>query len=191
MSVEAKTWRKRVVMVLALIVVLDFFFRIVFIGDDGENSNKRQDAVQTSNAPVVVLMEQQQLTDLLSWSDIEVKQPEPVKQQVVQTQQAVKKAPPAKPKVDIHKQVAARIKGDKSKYLIKDELLTLKGLFYDGKEFAVVEIENIVTKKKQYFRSTANKALGKHKLEKIGKNHVVVSSGQQQVTLYMFGDSRS
>ena len=69
--------------------------------------------------------------------------------------------------------------------------LTLKGLFYDGQEFAVVEVENIVTKKTQYFRSSVNKALGSHKLEQIGKNFVVVSSGNQRVTLYMFGAGRS
>ena len=186
MSAEAIIWRKRVLILLTVVVVLDFLFRIVFLGHDEQGNATGHQSAQLVDEGGLASIKQEQLDDLLSWSDVEVKAPV-VKPKPVS--QVAKAKPQPKPKVDVHKLVAARIKGDKSKYLIKDELLTLKGLFYDNKAFAVVEIENIVTNSKQYFRSSENKALGKHKLDKIGKNHVVVSSGQQKITLYMFGES--
>lgn len=167
MSVVAKTWRKRVVITLSAIVILDFLFRMMFISDELADKAGQKEASTTVASGTMATIEQAQLVELLSWSDVEPeKTPEPQKVAVAQT---VSKPPPppSKPQVNVHQQVADAIKGDKSKYLIKDELLTLKGVFYDGREFAVVEVENIVTKKKEYFRSNANKALGKHKLSLI------------------------
>ena len=187
----AKTWRKRIVIFVSVVVVLDFLSRLVFIGDDATNNNNLNADGAAAQVVGSNLLDKEQVEQLFAWSDIKPKEPEKPKVVAATVAPVQPAAPPPKPKVDVHKQVAERIRGDKSKFLIKDDLLTLKGLFYDGQEFAVVEVENIVTKQKQYFRSSVNKALGSHKLEQIGKNFVVVSSGNQKVTLYMFGAGRS
>jgi CO dehydrogenase/acetyl-CoA synthase gamma subunit (corrinoid Fe-S protein) len=129
-----------------------------------------------------MLLSIKEVEKLLDWSDVKPK----VVKNAVPNVAALQPMVVAQPKVDVHAMVKATIAGDVSKSLIGDDLLSLKGLFYDGHEFAVVEVENIITKKIQYYRAKVNESLASHQLVKIGKNHVLIKSGEQNVKLQMF-----
>jgi len=182
-NLVAKMVAKRVFIGLLILLILDFALRMVFQATDGSTQVKQQTQAQSINLDAILLSEAQ-VNELLAWSDIKPKVVEVVKTPVAVKKAVVKKPPPVK--VDVHKQVAAAISGDKSKRLVGDELLTLKGIFFDGQEFAVVEIENIVTKTKRYFRAAKGKTLGKFKLTTIGKNQVSISGSDRVIKLFMF-----
>ncbi|MCJ8272062.1 MAG: hypothetical protein MJK04_22030 [Psychrosphaera sp.] len=168
--------------ILFVIGVTDLFTRVIVSVDvTNESSEAAQQVDDEANAKAM-LLSFEEVEKLLNWSDIKPKV-------VVAAVAKVAKAKPSvavKPKVDVHAVVKANIAGDASKFLVGDELLSLRGLFYDGQEFAVVEIENIVTKKIKYYRAKVNESLASHQLAKIGKNHVMIKSGQQTMKLQLF-----
>jgi hypothetical protein len=167
---------------LFVIGVTDVFTRVMLSVDvTNETSSGAQQVGREANTKAT-LLSIEQVEKLLDWSDVKPKAVvKPVTTKVVTVKPVV-----VAPKVDVHAIVKANIAGDTSKQLVGDDLLSLRGVFYDGQEFAVVEIENIVTKSIKYYRAKVNESLASHKLTKIGKNHVMIKSGQQNIKLQMF-----
>lgn len=167
---------------LILICLLDVVSRLLWTSRDMAQPALSSSDIIKKQGLERILLSTAQVSELLSWSDLPPKVlPAPVK-----IANVTKATTQAKLKVDVHAVAAQTIKSDRSKHLIGDEIFSLKGLFYDGKKFAVVEIENIVTKQKQYYRANVNQPLGSHQLAAIGKDHVVIKNGETQVTLVMF-----
>ncbi|MFT4925943.1 MAG: hypothetical protein ACI8WB_002038 [Phenylobacterium sp.] len=142
------------------------------------------------------MLDEAAVKKLLSWSDIKpvaaVVKPvvAPAVQPVVVPPVVVIAPKP----VDQHKVVAAAIAGDPSQHLLGDDLLALKGVFYDGKDFASVEIQNINSKVTRYITFSKGKATDKatggfvtdYILTEIGKYHVVLKKQAAVVKLQLF-----
>lgn len=181
-------------MAIALSVLLTF----IGVIDFSNRLSISNESSQVADAAVVLAankteldptrLNRAQVAELLSWSDVKAKaiekDVEPVVKKVT-TPVAKKPAVVAKPP-DVHKTVQAAIAGDVSKHLIGDELLSLKGIFYDGSDFASIEIENIKTKDKQYFTFARDKAMANFQLQEIGRYHVVLSKKGKNITLKLF-----
>ncbi len=167
--------------ILFVVGLTDLFTRVWLSVDVANAGSELTQQVSGEAKAQATLLSIEQVEKLLDWSDIKPK----VVVKPVAKVAAVKPVVVA-PKVDVRAIVKAKIAGDDSKYLLGDDLLSLKGLFYDGQEFAVVEIENILTKKIKYYRAKVNESLAGHQLAKIGKNHVMIKSGQKNIKLQMF-----
>ena len=165
---------------LGVIMLIDFSSRLMVSVEVNDKQNQVSNTTTAISNKEAVVLSLSEVEKLLDWSDIKPKPSVAVAKVVVEEPVVVK------PKVDIHKQVRQAIAGDKSKQLIGNDLLSLKGIFFDGENFAVVEIENITTKNKQYFRAKANENLATHQLMSIGKNLVEIKNGDKTVTLQMF-----
>lgn len=176
-------------MLLALVLLLDFMMRLAV--KTGEQSADKAAVQQSQIAQVkpAGVLTLEEVNTLLAWSDVK-----PSPQQLAQAEAEAKAAaaaaaantPPPPPQVDVHQQVSAAISGDVSKSLIGDKLFTLRGVFYDKTNFAVLEVENIVTKEKQYFRASVKQTVDNHQLMEVGKNHVILKNGDQNIRLQMF-----
>ncbi|NQZ05995.1 MAG: hypothetical protein HRT35_02445 [Algicola sp.] len=168
--------------VFLLFGAVDLLSRVLFSVDVATQNTQTDKAQLDEQKTGAMLLSIKAVEKLLDWSDVKPK----VVKKAVTTTVAAQPGVVAKPKVDVHAVVKAAIAGDVSKTLIGDDLLSLKGVFYDGHQFAVVEVENIITKKIQYYRAKANESLASHLLVKIGKNHVLIKSGEQNIKLQMF-----
>jgi hypothetical protein len=182
---EAKKAALYLSIMLGLGGVVDFVSRLT-VGDLSVGKTTTTDAkVAAVSQAGGVMLDEAAIGELLSWSDSKPTVAEPDKALPVA---AV--APPvvveAPKPPDIHNIVRQAIAGDTSKRLIGDDLLTLRGIFYDGKDFASVEIENITTKVKQYVTFAVNKAGADFKLVEIGKYHVVLKKADQSIKLELF-----
>jgi hypothetical protein len=166
---------------LMLVFLVDFSSRLMSSVDVKDNQGQSEQPATVSSHNNAIMLSLEDVEKLLDWSDIKPKNV--VK---VEPKKDVDKVVVAAPKIDIHKQVRALIVGDKSKRLIGDDLLSLKGIFFDGDNFAVVEVENITTKKKQYFRAKVDEMLATHQLLSIGKNLVEIKNGDKAIKLQMF-----
>lgn len=174
--------------ILALILLLDFNSRISAQQDVSEDKAADTSKEQIHQASSTTLMTLEQVETLLAWSDIKpdpavVVNPEPQSKPV---EQAVEQTPPPEPQVDLHTQVRQAIEGNVSKSLLGDNLFTLRGIFNDQQDFAVIEVENIISKQKEYFRTQLNGVIGGYTLVAIGKNYVSIKNGDQNVRLQMF-----
>ena len=183
---EAKQVAMIFSVVLTLIGLIDFASRLTV-----DNDVVDQKQVDADVGADKVLIDQTQLTldemgKLLAWSDVKAKVAEQPAVAVVAKPKPVAVAAVVAPPPDVRKTVAAAIAGDPSKQLLGDDLLTLKGIFYDGKEFASVEIENIHSKTKQYTTLAMGKPMADLHLVEIGKYHVVLKKQKQSVKLRLF-----
>lgn len=171
--------------IIALILLVDFTTRLTVDVEVQDNKDENVQAQQeaTGEAPFLTI---EQVQEILAWSD-KVPTPEEIAAQQQAAQAAVAPPPtPPQPKIDVHEQVRQLIAGNVSKHLLGDQLLTLKGVFYDQHNFAVVEVENIISKEKKYYRAKLNDIFATNHLAQIGKNHVLIKNGDQEVRLRMF-----
>lgn len=183
MNITAKTAALLLSGILLLLGLIDFVNRLTFSASVPESTSPHQQAVVADGTHAGQLTPAA-MAKLLDWSDIA-----PVV--VKKTRQKPKIKPVAAPvkvarPVDVHRQVRQAIEGDVSKHLLGDDLLSLKGIFYDGNTFAAVEIENINSKKSRYITFAANKTVDQYKLIEIGKNHVILQKLDDTIKLQLF-----
>ncbi len=174
---------------MLLVLSVDFSQRLLVGVEIEHKSSEQQGDAQAPNVQATLLSVEEMKT-LLAWSDIEPT-PQEIAQQKAKEQQAQQAAtppppPPPAPKVDVHAQVQQAIVGDDSKRLLGDNLITLRGVFFDREHFAVMEVENILSKSKQYYRAKLNETVDGHLLVDIGKNFVSIQNGDQHIRLQMF-----
>jgi len=156
---------------------------------------QQSESIEQRSSSVVLndtMLDEAAVTELLSWSDIKtVISPLPVPVPV-QLPPPVVAPKPETP--DPRKVVAAAIVGDPSQHLLGDDLLALKGVFYDGKDFASVQIQNINSKVTRYITFANGKGIDTatgenvtdYVLTEIGKFHVVLKKQDVVVKLQLF-----
>lgn len=177
--------------VLLLLGLIDFANRLTVDVALSALKTTSQAAGVSAQQDNPALLNRDTIAQLLSWADIKPKVAAVAEVKPTEVAPVVATPPPVVPKPpDIHKVVEAAIAGDVSKHLIGDELLSLKGLFYDGKEFAAVEIENIKTKAVRHETFAKGKAVADFQLAEIGKYHVVLKKQDQTIKLQLFERSR-
>jgi hypothetical protein len=179
---------RKVLLLLFFILLVDVVTRMFFSAEQNNVSGDSAFVVSAKDNLEGTLLSVEQVKTLFAWSDVETKTvkadtPTNVVKKVVKQDQ---KAKAAISQADKRKAVVAAIAGDKSKRLIGDELLSLKGVFFDQKQFAVVEIENIISNKKQYFKAEVNDPLSGYLLASMGKDHVAIKHSDQEIKLYLF-----
>ncbi len=175
---------------LACLGAIDFLNRLMVTSvSDGRQNGSFEQGVGNM-APNRLMLDEAAVKELLSWSDIKLPPPKvlpaPVQQLPVEVEEP--KAP------EPSKIVASAILGDPSQYLLDNDLLALKGIFYDGKYLASVEIQNIYNKKIRYITFTKGKGVDKttgknvtdYRLVEVGKYHLVLKKQETVVKLKLF-----
>jgi len=174
---------------LVFILAIDFINRLT-VGSVSE-VQQGESAFQSVDTAILnnVMLDETAVKKLLNWSDIKPLTPAPVT-----PEPAVVVATPKPKPQDQRKVVAAAIIGDPSQHLLGDDLLALKGVFYDGKDFASVEIQNINSRVTRYITFTNGKGIDNatgglindYELTEIGKYHVVLNKQTVEVKLQLF-----
>lgn len=176
---------RKVVIVLVVILLLDFLLRLTWSVDVAGNQDANANGLLALKDKSSI-MTVEKVEKLFAWSDIEPKAPEVTQPVVTEVKQPEVVKPKEPTPEEVRQQVVQSISGDVTKTLLGDDLLTLKGLFYDGKDFAVIEVENIYTKQKQYKRASVGEKIGDYLLEGVSNTSATVAYQQQKVTLKMF-----
>jgi hypothetical protein len=179
-------------MVMFAIALIDFVARLTFSSVTPESTNMTVigQKTQTYSSTHIDL---KAMEALLGWSDVK---PTAVAQKPAPVKPANIPAPVEVKKPDIRQMVKRAIQGDASKYLHGDELLSLKGVFYDGRMFASVELEDVNSKSKQYLTLTqdvnleaakdSNAQTAGYQLVEIEKYHIVLTKNSVRIRLEMF-----
>ena len=174
---------------LVLLGLMDFTNRLTLTS---VSNMQQSEMVDQGSEPVElnhIMLDEAAVKALLSWSDIKAVTllPEPIQL----PPPVVEPEPEA---LDQRQVVTAVILGDPSQYLLGDDLLALKGVFHDGKDFASVEIQNINSQVKRYITFAKGKGIDKvsggsvtdYVLTEIGMYHVVLKKQDVVVKLQLF-----
>lgn len=175
---------------LLVVVSIDFWSRLaVGISDDVQSSVANVAKSKTFQMTFTGLTSQQ-VTNAFAWAQKDKPftkaQAAPVKPEKVVSKPVEVKAPIKTVVEDPIDKLQNEIRGDSSKSIHDQQLLTLKGIFFETGFFAVIEVTNIPNKQVSYHKVRVGERFSSFAVESINKYQIRLTAKEQPIVLSLF-----
>lgn len=174
--------------VLILVALIDFWTRLTLDVDPNKQSSVASNIGQSSSLEQnFVGLSQDDIANAFAWA---AKDKPYVKSEPKETSQPqpVVTPPPATPTPveDPVEKLKKSILGDSTKVIRGENLLVLKGIFFESGYFAVIELTNITTRNVTYHKVRVGEQFGGFTVKSIDKYQINLNVNEQPVVLSLF-----